>query len=510
MARKRLSVRKIKEVLRLRSLGLTGRQIAASAGTARSTVQEYLKRADAAGVSWPLPDQMDDSTLEKRLFRAEQRPREESLLPDFGYVHTELKKKGVTLALLWEEYIAENPGGYKYSHFCCLYRGFKSKLNLSMRQVHKAGEKMFVDFAGQTVPIVDRHTGQIRPAQIFLAVLGASSYTYACAVWSQELDNWIACHTGAFEFFGGVPQITVPDNLKTGVSKSCRYEPDINPTYQDMAAHYGTVVIPTRIRAPKDKAKVEVAVQIVERWILARLRNHVFFTLAELNQKIAELLERVNQKPFQKLGGTRKSLYETIDTPALGSLPAGRYEFARFRVATVHIDYHIDVFGHYYSVPYQLVKEKVDVRVTKTTVEVLFKGKRIVSHIRSYKQGHYTTLPQHMHKSHRQYRDWSPARLINWASTIGPNTRALVEAIMASRQHPVQGYRSAMGLIRLAKTYPHERLEQAAKRALEARALSFKSVDMMLKNNLEGAASEAQGQLPIVRHKNIRGAEYYH
>lgn len=502
-------MRKIKEVLRLRGLGLSGRQIAASTSVARSTVAEYIRRADAAGVNWPLPEQIDDSTLKKLLFGAPQRLQKRSL-PDFGYVHTELKKKSVTLALLWEEYIADNPGGYKYSHFCYLYRTFRSKLNPSMRQTHKAGEKMFVDFAGQRVPIVDRTTGVISEAEIFLAVLGASSYTYACAIWSQDLDSWICCHTQAFEFFGGAPRVTVPDNLKTAINKSCRYEPDVNPTYLDMAEHYGTVVIPTRVAAPQDKAKVEVGVQIVERWILARLRNHTFFSLAELNKAIVGLLGKLNQKPFAKLEGSRRSLYETIDKPALQPLPGKRYEFARFRVATVNIDYHIDVFGHYYSVPYQLIKEKVDVRVTKSTVEVLYKGKRVASHLRSYKKGAHTTLPEHMPKAHRDYRDWSPARLINWAHTIGPNTAALVEAIMASRKHPVQGYRSAMGLIRLAGIYSKERLEAATARALEARSLSYKSVALMLKNNLEGAPTESQGQLPIIKHNNIRGADYYH
>ena len=506
-------MRKIKEVLRLRSLGLTGRQIAASAGTARSTVAEYLKRADAAGLSWPLPDQMDDSTLEKLLFRAEQKPKGQSLLPDFGYVHTELKKKSVTLALLWEEYIAENPGGYKYSHFCCLYRGFKSKLNPSMRQVHKAGEKMFVDFAGQTVPIVDRHTGQIRPAQIFLAVLGASSYTYACAVWSQELDNWICCHTQAFEFFGGVPQITVPDNLKTGVSKSCRYEPDLNPTYAEMAAHYGIAVIPARVRKPRDKAKVEAAVQIVEHQILAPLRDHTFFSIAELGRAIRPLLEKLNQKPFAKLEGSRALVFENLEKPALGPLPVRPYEFAIFKKARVNIDHHIEVERHFYSVPYQLIGRQLDIRLTAGVVEVLGNGKRITSHRRSFVKGGYTTKDEHRPPAHRCRQKWAPERLVAWAGKTGPETAGLAQATLQRKKHPEQGYRSCQGLIRLTKKYPPERMEAACRLALVAGAYSYKSVKNILEKNLDqlsGETETGQRQLPMNPHANVRGKDYYH
>lgn len=502
-------MRKIKEVLRLKALGLTGRQIAVSAGVARSTVSEYLRKAEVAGVAWPLPDQMSDPALGRLLFGPGQVRPDKKQRPDYSYIHTELKKKGVTLRLLWEEYLTENPDGYRYTQFCHYYHRFRGKLNLSMRQVHKAGEKMFVDFAGQTVPVIHAGTGEVRQAEVFVGVLGASNYTYACAVWSQELENWIACHAGTFEFFGGVPRVTVPDNLKSGVSKPCRYEPDLNPTYLDMAQHYGTAVIPARIRTPRDKAKVEAGVLLAERWILAALRNHTFFSLAELNVKIAELLVKLNRRPFAKLEGTRQSVFEQIDKPALLPLPASPYEFARFKKATVNIDYHVDVFGHYYSVPYQLVKEKVDVRVTRSTVEVVHAGKRVASHLRSYQKGGHTTLPEHMPRHHRQYMDWSPTRIIGWAGTIGPNLALLVEAILASRQHPEQGYRAAMGLIRLARTYPQERLEAAARRALEVRAFSYKSVRLMLKNNLEALPLAEQKPLPIVAHHNIRGADYY-
>lgn len=509
MARERLSMRKIKEVLRLSAAGLNKRQIARSVNIARSTVAEYLKRAEAAAIVWPVPDDIDNAALESLLFPIDRTPKNIDLRPDFGYIHTELKKKGITLQLLWDEYVADNPGGYRYSQFCNLYRIFQGKLNLSMRQVHKAGEKMFVDFAGKTMGIVDPDTGEIREAQIFVAVLGASSYTYVEAVWSQDLQNWIACHTHAFEFFGGVAQLTIPDNLKSGVTKPCRYEPDLNPTYQDMAEHYGTAVITARIKKPKDKAKAEVGVQVVTRWILARLRKRTFFSLTELNAAISELLEWANNKKFAKLDGSRKSFFESLDKPALQPLPSERYEFAQFKKAVVNIDYHIEVDRHYYSVPYQLVKETVDIRATRSTVEVLFKGKRVASHARSYSPGRHTTILGHMPKSHREYARWSPSRIVSWAESIGPNCAGLTKAILNSREHPAQGFRSAMGIVRLTKAYSVERLETACRRALEARALSYTSVSLMLKNNLEGAPIETERQL-VIDHSNIRGADYYH
>lgn len=510
MAGKKLSMRKIKEVLRLRAAGLSAREIERSTSVPRSTVTDYLKRAARSGIDWPLPDDLDETDLERKLFSVEKRFERKALLPDYGYIHTELKKKGVTLTLLWEEYLADNPDGHRYTQFCHYYRQFRAKLNLSMRQVHKAGEKLFVDFAGQTVPIVDGLTGEIRDAQIFVAVLGASNYTFCQAVFSQDLQNWVFCHTAAFEFFGGTTAIIVPDNLGSGVSKACWYEPDINPTYQDMAEHYDIAVIPTRVARPKDKPKVEVGVQVVTRWILARLRNHTFFSLSDLNKKMAELCESLNSKPFAELKGTRKSLFEKLDKPALRALPKHRYEFAQFKKATVNIDYHIDVFGHYYSVPYQLVKERVEARVTRSTVEVLYKGKRVASHPRSYAKGRPTTLPEHMPKRHRAYLEWTPSRIIRWAQTIGPGVGAFVEALIAAKPHPEQGYRAALGVIGLARKYSPDRLEAAAHRALSARALSYKSVKLILKNNLERQAPEEQASLPIIEHVNIRGADYYH
>ncbi|GFP43557.1 hypothetical protein HKBW3C_02687 [Candidatus Hakubella thermalkaliphila] len=510
MTKKRLSMRKIKEALRLKALGLTNRQIARSVKVSRSTVAEYLRRAEEASLAWPLPEGLDDASLERLLFPPQGEPKDPKVLPDFSYIHTELKRKGVTLKLLWEEYLADHPGGYNYSHLCYLYRTWRDKLSLSMRQIHKAGEKMFVDFAGQTVPVVDARTGEINEAQVFVAVQGASNYTYAEATWSQDLESWISCHTHAFSFFGGVTRITVPDNLASGVTKACRYEPDINPTYHDMALYYGTVVIPARVAKPKDKAKAEAGVQVVERWILARLRNRTFFSLSELNQAIAELLENLNNRPLAKLEGTRRTLFEKIDLPALLPLPLTPYEFAEFRKATVNVDYHIEVFGHYYSIPHQLVKERVEVRVTQRVVEVLFKGRRVTSHLRSYLKGGHSTKPEHMPKAHQKYLEWSPSRIINWAGKIGPETARLVEAILAKKPHPEQGYRACLGLIRLSKAYSQKRLEAASRRALEAGALSYRSVKQILKNNLDTLSLKEEQKLPPIDHDNIRGPDYYH
>lgn len=503
-------MRKIKEALRLKALGLSNRQIARSVKVARSTVSEYLRRASAAKLAWPLPESLDEASLERLLFPLDGEPEDPKALPDFSYIHTELKRKGVTLKLLWEEYLAECPQGYRYTQFCHHYRKGLKKIAPSMRQIHKAGEKMFVDFAGQTVPVVDSNTGEINEAQIFVAVLGASNYTYAEATWSQDLPSWISCHTHAFSFFGGAAKITVPDNLASGVTKACRYEPDINPTYHGMALHYGTVVIPARVAKPKDKAKVESGVQVVERWILARLRNRTFFYLSELNQAIAELLENLNHRPFAKLEGTRRTLFEKIDLPALLPLPITPYEFAEFKKATVNIDYHIEVCGHYYSVPHQLLKEKVEVRVTQRAVEVLFKGRRVTSHLRSYLKGGHSTRPEHMPKAHQKYLEWTPSRIINWAGKIGPETEKLVEAILAKKPHPEQGYRACLGIIRLSKAYSNERLEGASRRALEAGILSYQSLKRILKNNLDTLSLKEQQKLPLIDHDNIRGPDYYH
>ena len=507
-------MRKIKEVLRLKfQYGHSNKQIAQGCNIARSTVREYLDRAEKAGFSWPLDPSLDDAILEKTLFPPQpilaSSPR---AMPSMEYLHQELRRKGVTLQLLWHEYKQINPEGYQHSQFCHLYRQWAKKLDVTLRQEHRAGEKLFVDYAGQTVPIVDPVTGEITQAQIFIAALGASSYTFAEASASQDLPSWIRSHVHAFEFFGGVPEILVPDNLKAGVSKPCRYEPDINPTYLELAQHYGTTVIPARIGHPRDKAKVESAVFVAERWILASLRNHDFFSIRELNQVIFRSLEDLNTRKFQKLDTTRKTLFESLDKPALKALPSVPYEYAEWKKARVNIDYHVEIDRHYYSVPFQLAREQVDIRLTATTVEILFKNTRIASHVRSYHKGSFTTVKEHMPKSHQRYLEWTPSRLLHWAEKIGPKTGQLVTHIMQNRPHPEQGFRSCLGIMRLASRYSPQRLEAACTRALSIKTYSFKSVESILKNGLDQQPLlfDAPDHRPSAQHSNIRGKHYYH
>ncbi len=510
MAAERLSMRTIREILRLKWQNkLTNKKIAVSCNISRSTVKDYLDRATRVGLSWPLSPDLDDAQLEVLLYP----PRESSLpgkrgLPSMEYIREELARKGVTLTLLWMEYKQANPDGYQYSQFCLHYHQWLSKLDVSLRQTHRAGEKLFVDYAGPKIPVTDPVSGKIREACLFVAVLGASNYTFAWASFSQDVPSWIDTHVRALIFFGGVPQIIVPDNLKSGVKQPDYYEPDINPSYHEMARHYGTVIIPARIKKPKDKAKVESAVLIAERWILAALRNHTFFSLEELNNAIAEKLIELNNRPFQKMDGSRKSLFESLDKPALKPLPVP-YEYARWKKARINIDYHVEVDGHYYSVPYQLVKQQVDVRLTAKTVEVLFKNKRIACHAISMDRGRHTTDPAHMPKAHQKYLEWSPSRIIHWAGRNGPQTQALVSSIMESRKHPEQGFRSCLGIMRLAKRFSPQRLEAACARALILRAYSYKSVESILKNKLD--AQDLPAPLPekAVLHENIRGKDYY-
>jgi transposase len=511
MAQERLTMRKIREVLRLKwECGLSNRAIARSCSISHSTVGEYLRRAEEAGLSWPLPTDLDEDMLFAFLFPKPSPPRSRVIpCPDWSLIHTELRKKGVTLRLLWVEYREAHPDGYGYSQFCALYRRWAKRLNPSMRLSHKGGEKVFVDYAGQTVPIVDRHTGEVRQAQVFVGVLGASNYTYAEAHWSQELPNWIGAHVRLFAFLGGVTAIVVPDNLKAGVKHPCRYEPDLNPTYQDLAQHYGTAVIPTRPRKPKDKAKVEVGIQVVERWILARLRKRTFFSLADLNQAIRELLDELNKRPMQHLGRSRRQFFELLDQPALGPLPEQPYEFAVWKKARVNIDYHIQFEKHYYSVPYTLIHEEVYVRAAESTIEIFFQNRRVASHRRVNSPGRHTTLADHMPPAHQKYQQWSPDRFIRWAQTIGPHTALLVQALLASPRHPQQAYRSCLGLLRLAKRYGEERLEAACRRALPAGIHSYKGVKNILDARLDQVEPEEAPTVVPPTHENIRGQDYY-
>lgn len=514
MARKRrkeLSMRKVREIFRLRlSCKLGVREIARSCSISHSTAGEYLGKAEKAGLGWAEIEKMDDMEL-ARLVKSDSSSKDKGFRPqpDWNYIHQELRKKGVTLQLLWEEYKAIYPDGYQSTQFNEHYHRWKRKLCVSMRQIHKAGEKMFTDYAGQTVPVVDRYTGEIREAQLFVAVLGASNYTFAEASWSQSLFDWINSHVRAFEYFGGVSRIIVPDNLKAGVTKPCRYEPDINPTYHEMAVHYGTVIIPTRVRKPKDKAKVEVGVQIAERWILAALRNRTFFSLGEFNEAIRELLDKLNRRSFKKLKGSRQSWFETMERSFLLPLPQSRYIFAEWKKARVNIDYHVELKNHYYSAPYSLVQEKVELRYTSTSVEIFCKGKRVASHKRDDTPAKHTTVEDHMPKSHQEYLKWSPSRIIRWAGNTGESTAIVVEAILKSRRHPEQGYRSCMGIMRLGKQFSDKRLEAACRRAVAVGALSYKSIRSILEKGLDRVSlPNPEPQLPLDHH-NIRGSHYF-
>ena len=511
MPRERLPMRKISDVLRLQAEGLSKRRIAVSLNIGRTAVGDYIARAGRAGLSWPLPEALSEEGLERLLFplqplrSADRRPP-----PDWPELHREMKRPGVTLALLWEEYRAQYPTGYGYSRFCDLYRDWRGKLNSTMRQNHVAGEKLFVDYAGTTVDVIDGLTGEVHQAQVFVATLGASSYTYAEATWSQTLPDWIGSHGRAFSFFGGVPAQVIPDNLKSGVIKACFYDPEVNRTYADLAAHYGTAVIPARPYKPRDKAKVEVGVQVVERWVLARLRNRRFFSLSELNQAIHEQLEVLTGRASKHLGASRQQLFEEVDRPALKPLPADPFEYAEWKQRRAGIDYHVEVAKHFYSVPHSLIKRTLWARITERSVEVFHKSKRVAVHMRGPGNRRHTTIPEHMPSSHRRYASWTPEKIRLRAAAQGLNTEALIEVILRSKPHPEQGFRSAIGILRLAKSHGPERLEAACERALEIGAHSYSSVVSILKNRLENRRPKTPEDGPLIDHPNIRGSGYFH
>jgi transposase len=506
-------MRQIREVLRLNfESHLAPQQTGSICKVSKSTVQRYLERSKAAGLGWPLPSDLDDAALERRLFPPPPvAPSEGRFFPDCAAIHRELKsRKNVTLQLLWEEYKQAIPQGYAYSWYCELYREWKRRLDVVMRQEHRAGEKTFVDYAGQTVPVTDPKSGEIRQAQVFVAVLGASNYTYAEATWTQNLWDWIHVHIRAFEFFDGTSLLVVPDNLKSGVSKPCYYEPELNRTYGDLAIHYGVGILPSRPYRPRDKAKAEVGVQVVQRWVLAALRKRQFFSLAELNDAILELVHKLNARPFRKLAGSRVELYRSIDRPALQQLPHQPFVYAEWNKARVNLDYHIELDGHYYSTPYQLVGKEVEVRSTSGTVEIFHQGKRVSSHARSSRPYTATTNSEHRPKSHQQYLEWTPTRMIEWAGKVGPFTARLVENILTSKPHPEMGYRSALGVIRLERKYGAERLEAASTRAVRLKLYRFQSVKSMLKSGVDRQPLPELLLMPSpVTHENLRGPGYY-
>lgn len=508
-------MRHIKAILRLHfESNLSQHQIAACLKLSVGVVNKYLNRALALGLTWPLPQEYEDEVRLKRYLRP---PKSTSVLScsqiDFSKIHQELKRKGVTLQLLWEEYLPTLPTPLSYSHFCLQYREWKKCQPQSMRQTHKAGDKVFVDYAGQTIDIIDPDTGEIRSAQIFVGVLGASNYTFVEATWTQQLPDWIGSHRRMLEFFGGVPKLIVPDNLKSAISKACRYEPDVNPTYADFIDYYGTAVLPARPGKPKDKSKVENAVLVTERWILARLRHHTFFGLAELNQAIRKLLQDLNQRTFKKMPGSRHSLFLELDKPALKALPHYPYELAYFKKAKVHIDYHVELEGHYYSVPYQWIGQIVELRYTEKYLEVWHHGKRIALQVRNFKKGAHTTLKEHMPKAHQKHMEWSPGRFLNWSSQIGPGTTRLVKYLLESKTHPEQGYRSCLGLLSLSKQFGPLRLEKACQRAWELGTKTRRSVESMLTHQLEDKPIHQKTDVDATLfsgHSNIRGKQYYH
>ncbi len=510
MGAARLLMRRIREVLRLKhERGLGHRAIAKACGVGVGTVSEYVTRASRAGLSWPLPSELDDSSLEARLFSAPASVSDRTL-PDCDRIHQELKRVGVTLQLLWEEYREDHANGYSYSQFCEIYRRWVKKLKVSMRQRHRAGERTFIDFSGKRPQIVDRKTGEETPVELFVAALGASSYTYAEATQTQRLPEWIDAHTRMVEYFGGSSEIWVPDQLKSGVARPCRYEPGINRSYKDLATHYGAVVIPARPRKPRDKAKVESMVLVAQRWILARLRNRTFFHLAELNAAIRQLLEQLNDRPMQKIGKSRRELWEQLDRPVLKPLPDYRYELAEWKTCRPNIDYHVSVERGLYSVPYQLRNLQLEARYTSSIVEIYHKGERVASHVRRYDH-QPSTRSEHMPSSHRAHAEWTPSRLIHWAEKAGAATGRVIRAILKSRPHPEQGYRACLGLMRLGRHYGAHRLEAACERAGHLRSYSYRTVKNILASAQDRLSTEddspARDATPT--HDNIRGATYY-
>lgn len=504
-----VTMRNIRQILKLNKEDkLSNRRIAQSLKCSHSTIGWVLKRAEEIKLSWPLPETMTDTELENTFYPpANEKSRKDEV--DMNYVHKELKRKGVTLMLLWQEYKSTSANPLEYSRFCENYRQWCKKLDVSMHQNHKAGEKVFVDWAGMVLWITNQKTGSKTEAYIYVAVLGASNYTYAQVCPNMTLVQWISCHVNTFEFFKGVPEILVPDNLKTGVKKPCFYEPDLNKTYLDMASHYDTVIIPARVRKPKDKAKAEVSVQIVERQIMAALRNYTFFSVEEANTAVWEELVKLNERPMQKIKESRKDIYTTVDYPALKPLPQRKFNFAEYKTAKVSFDYHIEIENNFYSVSYQLVGQKVEARYSWDTVEVLFKGQRIAIHQRSYGKRDYVTLPEHRPEKHNSVYKWPPERIIDWAAKVGPYTAELVKKVIEQKMHFEQAYRQCRGIIRLGEEYGAQRVEDASHRALTYGSYSYKSLMSILQKGLDKQPLNNEGSAAILTHKNIRGPEYY-
>ncbi len=512
MSNTRLSMRKVREILRLtHEVKLSYREVATSAGVSIGVVSKVVNRAKNAGLEWAELAKLDEAALDVRLNGPVVEAGVARDEPDPIWIHVEKMKPGVTLELLHVEYLESHPNGLRYTAFCERYRAWLARRKLTMRQTHKGGERAFVDYSGKRPSIVDKRTGERTPVELFVGVLGASSFTFAEATRTQQGVDFIQSHVRMLEYFGGAPALITPDQLKSGVTTSSWYDPDIQRTYEELAEHYSTAVLPARPRKPRDKAKVEVAVQVVQRWILARIRNEVFFSLDALNERIRELVDVLNDRPMRAYKKSRRELFESIDKPALKSLPVERFVYSAWNTARVNIDYHAAFDDNFYSAPFALVHEHVDIRATATTVELIFKNERVASHVRSYAKGAYVTTTAHMPKAHQEHLEWPPSRVIDWAGKIGPNVKILIEALIAERRHPEQGYRPSLGIIRLAKTYGNERVDKACKRAHIAGARNYRHVAAILKNNLDQApmpdAVDDDG--PHVDHENIRGPGYY-
>jgi len=508
MSQERLTLRKIREILRLKEeAGLSNRAIARACKISNSTVGEYLRRAAAAKLSWPLPEGINEEELYRKLFPEDTAPKEpERPLPDCETIQKELKKKGVTLKLLWEEYKDKYPTNhYQYTQFREYYHRWAKSQSPSARLPQVGGEVMEVDYAGMTLPLVNPETGEVKPVSIFVATLPASNYIYAEAQPSQEKCHWINGHVRAFAFFGGVPKILRPDNPKTGVKSPHYYEPDLNPTYQELAEYYQVAVLPARVRRPKDKGHVENGVQNVERWVLAPLRNQTFFSLAEMNRAIQKQLEVLNGKVMAQYGKSRRQWFEEIDQPALRPLPETSYQFALWKTAKVNIDYHVAFEKHFYSVPHALIGQQVEIKATERMVEIFHKGEQVAVHPRSSAQGRFSTRAEHMPSRHRFILELDADWLLKQAGAIGPNTTRYLKSLLEARAFPEQAYRSCLGVLSLARKYPHPLFETACERALQAHLRSYKE----LKAELEALARQASTPVQPLVHENLRGETYY-
>jgi transposase len=511
MATERLPMRCVREILRQKLvLGRSNRQVATSLDVSNGTVSSTVSRARTIGLDWDKIAALNDEALEERIYGPKITNRAGRPLPEPTYLHVELRRPGVTLQLLHLEYLEQHPNGFRYTAFCRHYSEWLAQQQPTMRQVHHGGDKLFVDYSGNKPRIVDPTTGEVTEVELFVAVLGASNFTFVEASRTQTVRDWIGSHVRALETFGGVPKAIVPDQLKSGVTQPCRYEPGIQRTYEEMACHYNTTVMPARPKSPRDKAKVEAGVLIAQRWVLAKIRNQTFFSLAELNERISELVRELNERRMRVYGASRRELFERLDKPALGKLPTARFETCEWKKARVNIDYHVDYDHHFYSVPSTLLRQEVEIRATATTVEIYLRGERVASHPRSIVRGRHTTIAEHMPKAHQAHAEWSPSRILAWAATVGAETAKLAEAILAARPHPEQGYRSCLGILRLSKAYGEPRVEAACGRAMAAGARSYRHVESILKHGLDRIEPIDEKNTKPVAHENIRGRDYYH